>query len=178
VATESKQQELRERAAEFTAARDALARAAVYPVVMASPVEQKRLAALNSRAVKIQALIENVGKMIDGARHWFADTFSMDIADEVPVANTVIDTAMQSAIAAMNYFIRDTKKELDIILKAQQTLDAAPEDQQKKMLAELSTQQPPGAAVPISKRTGAMILAAIGLLLFLAKGAEHGEAEE
>lgn len=174
--TAAKQQELRERGAEFTAAREALARAQKYPVVMASPIELKRLAALNARATKLQTVIESVGKMIDGARQWFGDTFSVDIADEVPIANTAIDAAIQSAIAGMNYFIRDARKELDIILKAQQQLDAAPEEQKKKMLGELS-QQKPAPGVAVSKRTGAIILGVIGLLLFLSKGAGHGAAK-
>jgi hypothetical protein len=175
VATEAKQQELRDKGAEFTAARDALARAQKYPVVIASPIEQQRLAALNARATKLQGLIESVGKMIDGARKWFGDTFSLDLATDVPVANTAIDATIQSAIAGMNYFIRDARGELDAILKAQQILDAAPDEQKTKMLGELQAQ--PNAAPPtFSKKTGVIVLAALGLLIWLSKGDDHDEA--
>jgi Sec-independent protein translocase protein TatA len=173
VATEAKQQELRDKGAEFTAARDALARAQKYPVVMASPLEQKRLAMLNARASKLQQLIESVGKMIDGARKWFGDTFSLDLASDVPVANTAIDATIQSAIAGMNYFIRDARQELDSILKAQEMVDAAPDEQKKKMLGELQAQQPAAASPTFSKRTGAIVLAALGLLIWFSKGDDH-----
>jgi hypothetical protein len=173
VATEAKQQELREKGAEFTAARDALARAEKYPVVIASPIEQKRLAMLNARASKLQQLIESVGKMIDGARKWFGDTFSLDLATDIPIANSAIDAAIQSAIAGMNYFIRDAKGELDAILKAQEMLDAAPDEQKKKMLGELQAQQPANASPTFSKKTGAIILAALGLLIWFSKGDDH-----
>lgn len=161
-----RQQELREKGAEFIEARAALARAAQYPVVAASRIEQARLKALNTRAAKLQALIEQVGKMIDGARHWFHDTFSMDLQDDVPVANTVIDSAIQAAIAGMNYFLRDVRKELDTISKAQAVLDAAPEDQKKKIIGELQalgeTSHPP----VISKKAGIIVVAVLGLLLW------------
>jgi hypothetical protein len=168
VADIDKQVELREKGAEFIAVREALARVAQLPVVRASAVERARVDALSGRAAKLQSLIEQVGRMIDGARHWFKDTFSTDVSENVPLANTAINGAMQSAIASMNYFIRDAKKELAQIEQAQKVFEGASDEQKKLMLGDLSAQTLPAAAAP-SKKTALIVLAVVGVLIWLGR---------
>ncbi len=172
-----KQAELREKGAEFTAARSAVAQAANFPVVIANPPTKALVDVLNERAARLQALIEQTGKMIDGARKWFADTFSADVRDEVPVANTAIDAVIQSAIAGMNYFIRDAKAALAKIEATQKIYDAATPEQRKNMLADLSKQTFP--VMPAFSGKALLIVAAVigALWLFNSrKGDDHGEA--
>jgi len=163
-----KQTELREKGAEFTAVREALSRAAQLPVVRASVIQRARVDALAARAAKLQAAIEQIGKMIDGARRWFKDTFSVDVAAEVPVANTALAATMQSAIAGMNYFIRDAQKELAQIDAAQKVFEGASDDQKKNMLADLGAQSLPVLAAP-STKTALIVAAIIGVLLWLGR---------
>lgn len=172
-----KQVELRERGAEFSALRAQLAQAAQLPIVAASAMARSRVDALNTRAGKLQTGITQVGKMIDGARRWFADTFSLDLAEEVPIANTGIDAAIQSSIAGMNYFIRDAKAELARIAELQKIYDAATEDQKRNILTDLKSEAGPVAAPALSQKTILIMLAAAAALWWVSsrKGEDHGD---
>lgn len=177
MADTGKTQELRDKGAEFTQIRAAVAQVSALPVVAASATARASVAALNTRAEKLQGLIEQIGKMIDGARRWFADTFSLDVSEQVPFANTAIDGAIQSAIAGMNYFIRDAKNVLARIEATQKIYDAASDEQKKNMLGDLSKQSVPAIPAPSGK---ALLIVAgiIGALYWLnsRKGSDHGEA--
>lgn len=168
---------LREKGAEFTAVRDRVMQAAQLPVVQASSPTKTRMSALSLRASRLQTTIEQIGKMIDGARRWFSDTFSLDVAAEIPFADTAIDVAMQSAIAGMNYFIRDANAVMAEISKTQQMFDAATNEQKKLMLADLRKQRAPVLAAPFTK-IALIITLAIAALWWLnsfrASGIDEG----
>lgn len=157
--------------------RVAVANVRALPVVAANPVAKANIDALESRAEKLQALITQVGKMIDGARRWFADTFSLDMSEQVPLADAAIDGAIQSAIAGMNYFIRDAKNALARIEATQKIYASASAEQKKNMLGDLSKQSV-SVPAPASGKALLLIAAAIGMLYFLnSKGGDHDEAE-
>jgi hypothetical protein len=176
VASAGKLQELRERGAEFTAAREAVATAAQLPIVRASAPERARFGALNIRAQKLQSAIEAIGKTVDGARRWFSDTFSLDMASEIPLAGTAIDVTIQSAIAGMNYFIRDAKAELSRIGELQKIFESQSDEQKKNMLGDLRQLSLPALPAP-SGKTWLIVGAVLGLLFFLnSKGGDDGKA--
>ena len=176
---EKAQTELQQKAAEFIAARGALQSAAGLAVVAASPVNMARVAALNKRAVMVQQTIESVGRMVDGARRWFADTFGIQLESSVPIAETAVDASVQTAIAGMNYFIRDVRAELTRINALDQQYQAMPPEQRDRALGELRSQKPalPSAPFPIAKKwlvAGAVL--ALGALWFFRKGDYESEA--
>jgi hypothetical protein len=175
VAQVDRQLVLREKGAEFTAARNRVMQAIKLPVVQASAFSRARMDTLALRAARLQTAIEQIGKMIDGARRWFQDTFSLDVATEIPIANTAIDTTMQTAIAGMNYFIRDANVELERVAGMQKLFDAANDDQKKTMLGELHAQSLPTPAAP--SKANALILALIvgGLWWLNRKGDDDEE---
>lgn len=179
MAVPAKLQELRERAAEFSAAREAIAKAAQLPIVQASAIERARFAALGLRAGKLQSAIESIGKTVDGARRWFADTFSLDMVAEIPIAGTAVSVTIQSAIAGMNYFIRDAKAELARIDELKKIFDVQSDEQKKTLLGDLRQLSVPAPAMAV---TGSgknwIVLAAVvaGLYWLNSKGGDDGEA--
>lgn len=160
---------LREKGAEFTAIRDRVMLDAQLPVVQASAPTKARMGTLALRASRLQTAIEQIGKMIDGARRWFNDTFSLDVAAEIPLADTAIDAAMQSAIAGLNYFIRDAKAELARVAGMQKIFDEADDKQKTVMLGELQAQSLPVPAAP-STKIALVVTAAIAVLWFFNSG--------
>lgn len=165
---DDQQARLRDKAAEFIAARGALQSAGALAVVNASQVNKARLAALNKRAALLQKTIENVGKMIDGARRWFSDTFGIQLETSAPIAETAIDASIQSAIAGMNYFIRDVQSELKRVAELDEQYRAAPAEQKDRMLSALHDETPqPAAPFAIPKKWllfgGVAIIAVIWL---------------
>ena len=172
---EKPQTELQEKAAEFIAARGALQSASALAVVNASPVNRARLDALNKRAALLQKSIETAGRMVDGARRWFSDTFGIQLETSVPMAETAVDASVQTAIAGMNYFIRDVRSELTRINSLDEQYNAMTPEQRDKALGELREQQPalPVAPFPINKKwvvAGAIL--AIGAMWYFKEG-EH-----
>lgn len=139
---------LDETAAEFVALRGELQRAGALAVVNASPLSKKRIDAFANRATKIQAAIESTGRMIDGARRWFSDTFGMPVEESVPLANPAIEASVQASIAAMKYFIRDARAELETIGKRQSQYEAFPEDKRDKVLSALHAEDLPAVISP------------------------------
>lgn len=137
------QTRLRDTAADFVALRGALQQAGALAVVNASPATRYRLDVLNTRAASIQKAIESVGKMIDGARRWFSDTFGTDVEESVPLANPAIAASIQTSIAGMNYFMRDAKAELDRIIAKQKQYEALPADKKDSALSELRAEGTP-----------------------------------
>lgn len=140
------QQRLQDTAKNFIAVRGALQQAGTLAVVNASPATRYRLDVLNRRATTIQKTIESVGKMVDGARRWFADTFGADVGDAVPLANPAIAAAIQTSVAGMNYFLRDAKAELDRIIARQKQYEALPADKKDSALSELRAEETPQPA--------------------------------
>lgn len=169
-ATDNPQSRLRETADEFIRLRGALQQAQTLPVVSASPTTKARLAALNKRATAIQSTIENVGKMIDGARRWFADTFGARMESQVPLANPAIDGTVQTSIAAMNYFMRDAKTELDRIVALHKAFEALPADKKPQALAELGIQTAPAPPSGVLKNKWLWIGGAAVALFMLMRG--------
>lgn len=167
------QENLRVTAAEFTRVRGALQQAGGLPVVTASPAAKLRVAVLNKRAGMIQTTIESVGKMIDGARRWYADTFGTEVESQVPAANPTIGASMQTSIAAMNYFIRDAKAELDSIVERQKVFESLPEDKRGTALAELKSEVAKPGAAPFSIPRKWLVIGALAVgALFLLKGGD------
>ena len=142
------QQRLRDTAAEFIRVRGALQQAATLAVVNASPVAKARLAALNKRAGVIQDAITNAGKMVDGARRWFSDTFGTEVEDAVPLANPAIAASIQTSIAGMNYFLKDARSELDAIIARQKKYEALPADQKDAVLNGLHAEAATDTVTP------------------------------
>lgn len=142
---------LRDTAAEFSRMRGALQQAGELAVVNASPLARYRLDVLDKRATTIQGAIESVGKMVDGARHWFSDTFGTDVETEVPIANPVIESTIQTSIAGMNYFLKDAREELNRVLSRQKQYDALPPEKKDSVLSELRAEDSP---VPVVKAGG------------------------
>ncbi|MGH8744387.1 MAG: hypothetical protein ACREUY_08940 [Burkholderiales bacterium] len=170
-------EKLRKTAAEFIKIRGALQNAGTLAVVAASPRQRSRIDALNTRAAMIQKSIEGAGKMIDGARHWFSDTFGTDVEDSVPLANPAIEASVQTSIAAMNYFLRDARAELNAVIDRQKKFEAIPEEKRASALsglaAESATEQVTPAFTP-SKNILMIGLYALALFLFL-RGKNHAE---
>lgn len=127
------------KAAEFIDARDALAATRDLAAVNSSKPIQQRLSLMDRRALKLQSGIERIGKTIDGGRRWFVDTFGADVEDSVPLASPAIKGAAQSAIAAMNYFIRDAKSLHDGIVQREQNYQALSDDQKNRFLGAAET---------------------------------------
>jgi hypothetical protein len=166
------QVKLRDTAADFIRMRGALQSAGALPVVIASPVTRTRLDALMKRAAAIQKTIEGAGRMIDGARKWFADTFGAKVEDSVPLANPTIRAGVQTSIAAMNYFLRDAKAELDAIIERQRQYESFPEEQRPKVLAGLAAESAP-VATPAIPAKWLLIGAGMFALWIFFKGGDN-----
>jgi hypothetical protein len=170
VTQDGAQSRLRETAAEFTRIRGALQQAGALPVVVASKASRVRVAALNARAAAIQKTIEGAGRMVDGARKWFADTFGASVEDTVPLANPTIAASIQTSIAAMNYFLRDAKAELNAIIARQKQYEAAPEDKRAALLSGLGADTAPDVAaqeLQIRRNWIYLGIAAVAVAVFL-----------
>ena len=167
--------ELRDKAAQFIAARGALQSAGALAVVNASPVNRARLDALNKRAVLLQKVIESAGRMVDGARRWFADTFGIKLETSAPVAETAISGTVQAAIAGMNYFIRDVNEELMRINALDVKYRAMTPEQRDSVLSELHAETPaPAAPFPIPGEMKWVLVAVAGAGLFWYLNSESG----
>lgn len=157
---------LRDTAAEFSQMRGALQNASALPVVTASPASRARVDALNKRAAAIQGTIESVGRMIDGARRWFSDTFGTDVQQTVPLANPAINGSIQTSIATMKYFLRDAKAELDRIIARQKQFESLPDEKKKSALSEFSAESVAVAAPNIPKKWLVIGALAVGALIW------------
>ena len=165
---------LRQTAAEFVRLRGVLQQAGALRVVISSPITKKRVDVLNKRAGMIQDAIEHSGRMIDGARRWFSDTFGSPIEQTVPLANPAIGASVQTSIAAMKFFMRDAKAELNRIIASQRALEAAPKEKQSQILAELGAQSVPDKK-PDDENWLLMGAIALGAFLLI-KEFSHGES--
>jgi hypothetical protein len=168
------QAKLRDTAAEFIRVRGALQSAENLAVVAASPLTRARLAAFNKRAAAIQQTIEGAGRMVDGARRWFADTFGTQVEETVPLANPAINASIQTSIAAMNYFLKDAKAELDSIIARQRDYEALPEDQRPKALAGLAAETP-AASTAIPPKWLWLGAGALAIWVFLKGGDDEND---
>jgi hypothetical protein len=166
----SPQLALRDTAAEFARVRGALQSAAVLPVVIASPVRRARVDALIKRAATIQQTIEGAGRMIDGARRWFSDTFGVQVEDSVPAANPAIAASIKTSVAAMNYFLRDAKAELDAIIDRQRQYESIPEEKRAGALAELRAAEAPAPGATIAPKWLWLGIGATALFVLLKGG--------
>lgn len=161
-------EELRDKAAQFTEAVSQLRAAAALPVVNHSSQDRRAVDLLLKRAGALQKTIESAGRMIDGGRRWFRDTFGTDL-EHVPVAGTAIDTAIQTSIAGMNYFLRDAENELKRTQTLKEKFDALPEDGRKALLASLADQPGDEGVNPApSKKTAVLILGGIAGAIWFA----------
>lgn len=173
--TDNSQLALRDTAAEFTRVRGALQSAVALPVVAASPARRARVDALIKRAALIQNTIEGAGRMIDGARKWFSDTFGVQVEESVPLANPAIGASIQTSVAAMNYFLRDAKAELDAIIERQRQYESIPEEKRAGALAELRATETPA---PVSGIVPKWVWLGVGAVaLFVMMKGENDESD-
>lgn len=175
--TDKAQAELRETAQDFVRVNDALKSALALPVVRASPKNSAAVAAMLRRGSTIQTTIEGAGRMIDGARKWFADTFGAKVEDSVPLANPAIGASIQTSTAAMKYFLRDAKAMLDSIIARERQYESMPEEQRKTALASLAADPPADAAAPVIPKKF-LVIGALAIGAFVLWKGQYDESEE